>query len=304
MTNREQKIVRQAYDNVVLPSEHNELLFQHAVLCQVYLPYRDPGVEVDNWVRQQGKAYFAIQSTKVFNPLTEKYDKLLGLPYGPKARLILTHINTLALQQRTSNIAVSDTLTSFVKSLGLPNNGYQIDAIKNQLGRLAASMISIAFAVEEQRAVQVNSTIIKGFDLWFPKDANQKVLWDGNIMLSEDYFSSLMNHAVPLDGRHLAVLANNAMAIDIYTWLAQRLHRVPLQKKEFVSWNGLKEQFGEGFSRMDNFKKNFRSTLRLVLTQYNSAKIEEDINKGFYLLTSPPPIPAKIYQIPKFNERN
>jgi hypothetical protein len=104
MTNREQKIIRQSYDNIVSTPDTNQLLFQHAVLCQVYLPYRDPGNELDSWVRQQGKAYFAIQATKVFNPQTEKYDKLLGLPYGPRARLILTHINTLALQQRSPNL--------------------------------------------------------------------------------------------------------------------------------------------------------------------------------------------------------
>ncbi|MDO1451311.1 replication protein RepA [Rhodocytophaga aerolata] len=302
MANQEQQIIKHTYDTIVSQSESTQLLFQHAVLCQVYLPYRDPGKEVDSWVRQQGKAYFAIQATKVFNPQSERYDKLLGLPFGPKARLILTHINTLALLQRSPNLEVSDTITSFVKSLGLPNNGYQIDAIKNQLGRLAASMISIAFSPGENRSFQVDSKIIKGFDLWFPKNPNQRVLWDGNIVLSEDYFFSLMNHAVPLDKRHLAVFANNAMAIDIYTWLAQRLHRVSTQNSEFVHWVGLKEQFGEGYARMDHFKESFRSNLRLVLTQYSNAKIEEDLNKGFILKNSSPPIPPKTHQVLKIDK--
>lgn len=302
MSNHVQKIAQQAYDNVVLPNDHNQLLFQHTVLCQVYLPYRDPGIEQKNWVRQQGKAYFAIRATEVFNPATEKFDTILGLPYGPKARLILTHINTLALQQRNPQIEISDSLTAFVKSLGLAHNGYQIDAIKNQLGRLASSMISIAFASEEQRSFQVDSKIIKGFDLWFPKNPNQRVMWDSCITLSDDYFNSLMNHAVPLDRRHLAALSNNALALDIYTWLAQRLHRVEHNKKEFVHWQGLKEQFGEGYDRIDKFKSVFRHTLQLVLTQYHSAKIQEEKNKGFYLHNSPPPVPPKLIQIPKVGE--
>jgi hypothetical protein len=160
-------------------------------------------------------------------------------------------------------------------------------------------MISIAFSPGENRSFQVDSKIIKGFDLWFSKNPNQSVLWDGNIVLSEDYFVSLMNHAVPLDKRHLSVFANNAMAIDIYTWLAQGLHRVEVQNTEFIHWVGLKEQFGEGFARMDHFKESFRANLRLVLTQYSTAKIEEESNKGSHLKNSPPPIPSKTYPVLK-----
>jgi len=292
-----QKIAQSAYENVVHENDHNQLLFQHAVLCQVYLPYKNLGPEVTSWVRQQGKAHFAIQTTKVFNPDTGQLDASLGLPYGPKARLVLTHINTMALQQQTPHIEVTNTLTSFVKSCGLMASGQQIEMIKNQLARLASSMISIAFNYEENKSLQVDSKIIKGFDIWFPKNLNQRVMWDSNITLSDDYFNSLMNHAVPLDARHVSALANNSMALDIYTWLAQRLHRVGPQK-EFVPWLRLKEQFGEGFNRMPDFKRAFRNTLKLVLIQYQAASIAEEGNRGFFLTNSPPPVPPKTYLIP------
>ena len=90
------------------------------------------------------------------------------------------------------------------------------------------------------------------------------------------------------------------MALDIYVWLAQRLHRIEQGKPEFVHWQGLKEQFGDGYDRIDNFKAIFRHTLSLVLTQYNSAKISEEKNKGFYLKCSPPPVPHKTL-IPAFH---
>lgn len=294
MSTRIDKIALQAYENVALSNEHNELLFQHAVLCQVYLPYRDPGTELRIWERKQGKACFAIHTTPVYNPDTEKYDTILGLPFGPKARLVLTHINTLALQQQSPVIEVAETFSSFVSSLGLPRNGKQIAAIKNQLSRLAASMISVAFSPQPKHVFQADSKIIKGFDLSFPKDDNQRVIWSNSITLSDDYFNSLLSHAVPLDKRHLAVFANNAMALDIYSWLAQRLHRIDHYKPEFVHWQGLKDQFGEGYDRIDNFKRVFRDTLKIVLTQYNSAKIEEDINKGFILKSSAPPVAKTI----------
>jgi hypothetical protein len=127
--------------------------------------------------------------------------------------------------------------------------------------------------------------------VWFPEEARQKTLWSSHVKLSDEYFNSLINHAIPLDERALAALSNNALALDTYCWLAQRLHRVEIGKPEFVHWEGLKEQFGEGYADMFKFKQKFRQTLGLVLSQYKEANIEEDKNKGFYLKHSPTPIP-------------
>ena len=91
--------------------------------------------------------------------------------------------------------------------------------------------------VEEGRAVQVNTQFVSAFDLWFPKQADQRVLWPSTVRLSEEYFQSLGQHAVPLDHRAVAALASSSMALDVYVWLAQRLHRVPTGKPQFIAWD-------------------------------------------------------------------
>jgi hypothetical protein len=133
-------------------------------------------------------------------------------------------------------------MTAFAKSLGLDTNGQQLRALKEQLARLAATMRM--GVMEAGRAVQVNTQFVSAFDLWFPKQADQRVLWPSTVRLSEEYFQSLGRHAVPLDHRAVAALASSAMALDMYVWLAQRLHRVPLGKPQFVAWTTLHEQFG------------------------------------------------------------
>jgi hypothetical protein len=40
--------------------------------------------------------------------------------------------------------------------------------------------------------------------------------------LSLDYWESLKAHAVPLDEGHIARLSHSALALDIYSWLANR----------------------------------------------------------------------------------
>jgi hypothetical protein len=143
--------------------------------------------------------------------------------------------------------------------------------------------------VEAGRAVQVNTQIVTAFDLWFPKQADQRVLWPSTVRLSEEYFQSLGRHAVPLDHRAVAALASSSMALDTYVWLAQRLHRVPAGKPQFITWAAAYEQFGQGFARVRDFRRQFLQTLAHVKSAYPSARIATD-DRGLTLEHSPPPV--------------
>jgi hypothetical protein len=127
-------------------------------------------------------------------------------------------------------------------------------------------------------AITVNSGIVKKFDLWMPKDDRQRVLWPSTITLSLDYFNDLIEHAVPVNETHIAALSHSALALDIYNWLAQRLHRIPVQTPQAVSWLSLREQFGQGYDpeRTDNFRRAFRTALGEVLAVYSAAHVEDD----------------------------
>lgn len=279
------------------PAETNDdnILYRHSAMCQTYLPYRDPGDDVTEYTHKNGSTSLIIQATKVQDP--DGKLMYVGLPYGPKARLAMMHIDTMAILQKSREVEVRDSMTSFVtENLGLSNSGYNIRQVKEQMTRLAACMISVAKVIDHEKHRQVkqfDSKLIQGFDLWFPKDGSQRVLWSSTIYLSGDYFESLMSQAVPHDMRMVAALANNAMALDVLSWLTQRLHRVPVEKPSFVAWQQLKDQFGSNYGRMDNFKRDFRKVLTAVLHQYRDAKIEEVDNEGFRLFNSKPPVPYR-----------
>lgn len=278
-------------DIIKQKSSIENAIFQHSVLCQTFMPYRNPGKDVRIWTQQQGNVSLAIQGSEIMNPKTRKYE-FSGLPFGPKARLILAHINSEAIRNQSADIDVQRTMTAFMKKMGLHVNGYNIKQVKNQLRRISASTISLAYT-DGEKGIQVDLKIVKMFSLWFPKDERQQVLWNSNIKLTNDYFESLMNHAIPLDERALAALAHTAMGLDIYVWLAQRLHRVDPQKPLFLTWAAIKEQFGRGYNDMYKFKQVFRKTLKDTLLQYPRARVKEEKNKGFYLANSPSPLEKK-----------
>jgi len=183
-------------------------------------------------------------------------------------------------------------MSAFIKCIGLNLDGKTINEVKNQLRKIATSTLSLGYC-DNENGRQVDLKIVKAFDLWFPKNEKQRVLWPTNVQLSDDYFNSLVNHAIPLDERALAALSHSAMALDIYAWLAQRLHRINPKEPQFLTWKAVKEQFGRGYHHMYKFKQIFRKTLALARSQYPQACIHEDRKTGFWLHNSPSPIEKK-----------
>jgi len=252
-------------------------VYMHSVFCQTSLPYRDPGDECREWERTNGRVSLEIVAGKAMSPETAKFVQL-GLPFGTKARTVLMHINQLALLSKSPAVEMQDSLTRFVKNvLQLDPKGRNMRMVKEQLARLSASSMRVGM-VQDGHAITVNSQIVTAFDVWFPKDDRQRVLWPSIIQLSHEYFESLQAHAVPLDETHIAALSHSAMALDVYAWLAQRLHRIPVGKPARVSWTALHGQFGQGYNpqRLDKFRQVFRVALREVTTVYKAARIEED----------------------------
>jgi len=227
---------------------------------------------------------------EAMHPEQERFVEI-GLPFGSKPRLILAHLNAEALRTGSPQIHVEDSLTAFVKRLGLAQHGRNMRLIKEQLARLSASSIRLGL-VRDGQAMTVNTQVVTAFDLWFPKNDKQRVLWPNTVTLSADYFNSLQRHAVPLDERAVAALSHSAMALDVYCWMAQRLHRVDPGKPAFIAWASIRDQFGWHYGHMYKFKQVFRQTLDLVCSQYQGARIELD-DRGMTLRNSPPPIKGR-----------
>ena len=89
-------------------------LFQHTALCQTFLPYRDPGESIREWERSNGHVHLKVTAGEAFHPVTDSFVPV-GLPFGPKARIVLMHINQQAMVAQSPVLQVEDTLTSFVR---------------------------------------------------------------------------------------------------------------------------------------------------------------------------------------------
>jgi hypothetical protein len=276
-------------------AEDTNILYQHSVLCQTCMPYRNPGEDIRLWERRNGIVRLEIQAGRVLDPDQDAFVDV-GLPFGPKPRLALYHLNAEALRTQSRVIELEDSLTAFVsRTLGLDTGGKTIRAVKEQLSRLAAADFRLG-AKRDGRAITIKGTVIEGLELWMPRNERQRVLWPTTVAFSASYFESLMNHAVPLNEAAVARLSHTAMGLDLYTWLAQRLHRISPRAPALVPWASLKEQFGLGYGRMDNFKRVFHTTLRQVHAVYPEARLSSDA-KGMHLSNSRPPVAKRLLPV-------
>src|ERR1035438_8718202 len=133
-----------------LPDTDEAILYEHWVVWKTCLPFRDPGDQVRSVERANGRVSLVVAAGQAFHPDTRRFVDV-GLPYGPKPRLVLYHLNAEALRTRSPVIELEDSLTAFVKrTLGLDPNGRNIRTVKDQLTRLSAADFRIGTVVSER----------------------------------------------------------------------------------------------------------------------------------------------------------
>jgi hypothetical protein len=263
--------------------------FLHTVMCQVGLPRRR--TEARSFERQSGHMSILLEAGKLWNGSAWVEQPL---PYGTTPRLVMVHVSSEAIRTQQRSVEIGHSVRQFLTALGMPTSGGErggYAALRRQMEALAACRLTMGMHAEG-RVVTVDAKPIKRFEAWLQPpnhDGSQHTLWPGVLELSEDFYNTLAAHAVPLDCRALAALRHSSLALDVYTWLAHRLCRVKGANGTRLSWENLREQFGQEYRTSKDFKKEFRHALHQVLAVYPDAHIGE-VDGGLTLYQSRPPL--------------
>ena len=261
-------------------------LYNHAVLAQVGLPYRDQK-EARFFQRVSGGV--ALQMEAGALPTVSGEFELVGLPYGPRARILLLHLCSAAVLNQSPIVEVDDSFTAFAKTLGLAHNGRNIKTLRDQVRRM--SVVQLRLAKSYGDFVDVfQGPIFSKLRAMFPADASQQALWPSYVEFSADFYNSLRINAVPLRKEAISALKHSSRALDIYSWLAHRLYRVKRPTK--IRWTTLRVQFGRRSQDMGGFKRAFKTALKQVLMVYPDAQVFR-VDGGLRIENSRPPVPFK-----------
>ncbi len=264
----------------------DDLAFHHSLLCSLCLPRRAiPGRE---FLRQAGEGWLHVQAG-----VLDLCDgpALQPVPYGPASRLAVIWISTAARRSNSREVVIGHSAAQFLRMLGYDGQGLRYRTLRKQLNALAACRLQAGF-----RGQTVNETVIKRMNAWLPAAPSQRATWPGSLVLDAEFFDALVQHSVPLDGRALHALRGSALTLDIYVWLAHRLHRLDHQPL-WLPWRTVKLQFGcdyEGKHGHGDFCRSFKLALRRVLIVYPTAWVCVK-RGGIELRQSEPPVPPRTW---------
>jgi len=263
--------------------DERDLRFLHAVFCQVGMP-RAP-LEARHFTRANGGVGLVMQAGTWFNG-TETVE--MPLPSGVKPRLVMVHLCSEAIRSKSRNVDIGNSVRSFLMRLGIDTGGNELKKFKREMLALSACRMTMTVP-KDGRVVVHKVDPIESFDAWLVVDGSQGAFWPGRLELSQRFFDTLTEHAVPLDANAIATIKHSALAIDAYTWLAHRLCRVRSDAGVRLSWDNLKAQFGQEYRDAKDFRKRFLGGLKLALAAYPDAKVDM-VRGGLLLKPSPPPI--------------
>jgi hypothetical protein len=235
----------------------------HSVLALCGLPYTKKPLEERTYQSDQGRMKLLIKAGELLSPDGEWVPQ--PLPYGSRARLLLLHLCSEAIRQKSPTINIEDSLTAFLNKMGFEATGGPrgtLTAFKQQVNALAACNMKIGMTDGAGHATTINTQPFASLDVWFPQDPDQRMLWPSTITFSRDFYDTLSKHALPVNVHAIRAFSGSPRKIDIYYWLSHRIYG--LDEPLMISWGALKEQFGEGYSRERDFRAKFAEELKHI----------------------------------------
>lgn len=215
-----------------------------------------------------------------------------GVPYGSRARLILIYLQTEAVKTRSRTVELGASMRNWLCRMGIPTGGKNYKDVMEQARRIEGSVVSFTWHGDDGTA-RWRDTIVRGrFEpLSDDADVRQGRLFVDTVELSETFYEALLRHPAPIHEAALRHIANKSAVIDVYLWLAYRLH--VLEKPVSVSWPALQAQFGSNYQRLAGFKPRFLELLEQAIAVYPQADVRAS-DKGVVLHPSPPPIRPRL----------
>ena len=266
--------------------EDGDVGFVYSGWAQAALPHRRLGDD-ETWQLSTEKVTLLVEPGK---RIADGRPVSVGVPYGSRARLIMLYLQTEALRTGSREVELGRSLRAWLARLGIPPGGKSIKEVREQAERI--SRCRLTFHIQQGgRAGLLNQHIVDTALFLDGDDPAQGSLFLETARLSETFFDQLQRHPVPIEEAAIRAINNNSMALDIYCWLAYRLHVLPGSRA--ITWKALHAQFGGGFSRLDHFRPRFLENLQLALAVYRDARVDVSA-KGVVLQPSRPPVPPKL----------
>jgi hypothetical protein len=253
-----------------------DLGFSAKLWAQVSIPYLEPPAGTTVWERRNGDLVLKMQPALVDDPVTGATN-VPKFPYGVAPRHALTWMATEAKRTRSRELEIGRNVSEFLRKIGMTQSGPNSKRIPDQLNRIFGSQVTVTGSGREGNSTWTGGErypILDRVSLWTKDDGefDDSGRWSSTVKLSEPFFKSIMESAVPVDLNVLRHIRNSPMQIDIYIWAT---HKASFTDRPIpIKWETLAVQFGSNFTRTRAFREKFLKHLETISLMYPELNYE------------------------------
>lgn len=270
----------------VMGDERQTYAFIHSGFAVTSLPHRefaDPVYERAGG--PSGEFILHVESGRGLNK------QPVGIPFGAAARLLLIHMASEAKRNNSPVVEMTSGVTAFMRRIGVTVGGRNAELYREQFKRIALCRLTFFEKTERHTMIQNGSFIKRAAVL--NEECGGGVEWQDAVELDDTFYQSFQKHPLPLLESALHQLSGSSLALDIYVFLAYRLH--VLEKQTLIPWPQLHKQFGAGYSTLKSFKTRLGAPLAQAMAAYPQAKVILD-TRGMMMEPSESPIRPRVGQ--------
>jgi hypothetical protein len=165
----------------------------------------------------------------------DRLGKALGLPHGSYARFILLFLQTEAVRTGSREIELGRSMRVWLGSMGLSIGGTTYKMVTEQARRISGCRLTF-YADKDRRELMRHGGFVDGAISMYGNTDYQPALWQERVLLNEEFYRAL-------------------------------------RKDVEVSWPAVYSQFGPGYSRLRDFRRDFIRALELAVAAYPEARV-------------------------------
>ncbi|RYQ41944.1 replication protein RepA, partial [Bifidobacterium pseudolongum] len=267
----------------------DEIRYAHSSSTTTLNPTAPPPPGTDYVSKTNGNLEYLLEAG--IDPLTRKRQ----FPSGKYPRLIMSwiakqirkagHHKTEYVDPDTHTITIP-SIGRLCEQIGVPRGGATMKKVQEQLRLLLSCRISIR-STGGFVAATVNDVV------YLPLIKASRTVDTDNIsksgaafILTEEVYERLGGESAPYDTRAGSYLLSgrSVLPYDVYVWMIGSMYR--LRKPMAVTWQWLRERFGDNFDTEMAFRRAFRNALKKVQVVYPAARFTTSTS-GVTLYPSP-----------------
>jgi hypothetical protein len=266
--------------HAIMCDEKGSIGIAHAGFAMAALPHKKTAEAV--WEREGGPIKLLIESG------LDSQKRPIGVPYGSIARMILLYLQTQAVKTRSREVELGTSMNAWLTNMNITVGGKTYQIVREQSRRISRCRLTFFRRTADAELVSNGAFVRDAILPLDPQAAKQPLLWQERVRLDEGFYQSLIEHPLPLREAAIRQISRRSLAIDLYVWMAYRLH--VLMGPVEVSWAALKSQFGPEYKELRFFRRDLMPPLNIALSVYPEAQIKIEEKRGITLYPSAPPV--------------